>query len=93
MSENYVTLSEFEEYKKMINEKMTNEKMTVETVKGKKIKTENVPNTKPPTAYQLFVKENYHKIQAENPDFKFRDITRQISKMWALQKTSNEVTN
>jgi len=72
MSEKFVTVKEFEEYKKFIQSNMGN--------------TKKVKSTRPPTEYNIFVGEHIGIIKKDNPKFTQVDAMKKCAELWNEHK-------
>ena len=57
----------------------------------KKSKKKKNAVKRPLTQYQLFVKENYHKVKAETGAETFTEVSKQISLKWKEHKAANNL--
>ena len=60
----------------------------LESAEGGKKRRKKDPNApkKAPSAYNKYVKEQFNVIKEENPNMKFGDIQKEVSKRWKAKK-------
>lgn len=83
MSENtgkFVTLEEFENYKKIVENMIKPKKDSVKEIKYKQ-----------PNAYALFLKEMSPKLKSENPNLTQKELFKKVAELWNEQKKSKEL--
>ncbi len=72
MSEKYVTVEDFENYKKHVDNIIN--------------KKEPVKASKQPNSYALYVKEMLPKIREKNPELSKNDLFKKIAESWKEKK-------
>jgi hypothetical protein len=82
MSNKYVTLEEFKNYKKEIEELMNSSKKDVNNVIE--------PKTRKPNNYALYVKQMIPVIKEKYPDISKTDIFKKIAEEWKIKNTKEK---
>ena len=87
MAEKYVTVDEFEQFKKMMEEKFSESKEEPKEEKVKKVKA-----PKPPSKYNLFMKEKFEELKAQHPEMTAKDMMKKVGELWKLEKDKESST-
>ncbi len=87
MSETYVTMKEFEEYKKTMESSGKKGSKVEKTPKVEKEVKESVPRKQ--TAYQLFIKEQHPGFKQLHPEMKSNELMAGLAKLWNEKKLSS----